>query len=359
MLDIFYEEEFKRLSIHERKISLEFENTIVTGPPRSGKSFLLFHLLSTLPKESYLYLDCEDFRLSSSSINKELQGFIEENSISLVVFDNYDPHILLPTVTTIITTKTPLILEGFKNIVLHPLDFEEYIAFQNKKPIERKSQTLSQIFGQYLKDGTLPESALLPDAVRNDRHKTLLHTLLPTTIGKELLFFILSHQGFKLSFHHIYKSLKEQHKISKDTLYRLMDELFEKGIILGVEKFGQPNAPKKLFPYDFSLVNMVRSSKDLLRTFEAMIFLELHKKSHHPCYTNGIDFFVEHKNEAILALPFATEEMVRGKLSKLLVELRYHGVQSVTIITMGLETTITFDTYTCQVVPFWTWAVSL
>jgi predicted AAA+ superfamily ATPase len=138
-----------------------------------------------------------------------------------------------------------------------------------------------------------------------------------------------------------------------------MDELFEKGVILGVEKFGQPNAPKKLFPYDFALVNMVRPTKDLLRTFETMIYLELYKRDYSVHYTNGIDFFIESKNEALLALPFATEEMVRGKISKLLVELRYHAVETVTIITMGLDTTIDFDTYSCQVIPFWTWAVSL
>jgi AAA+ ATPase superfamily predicted ATPase len=65
--------------IFERKAKLNFENTIITGPKRVGKTFLVFNFLKNF-RGKYKYIDFEDYREKN----------FEFEDVDLVIYDNYD-----------------------------------------------------------------------------------------------------------------------------------------------------------------------------------------------------------------------------------------------------------------------------
>lgn len=356
MLEVFYEERFSKIPIFDRKISLNVSPTILYGPPRSGKTFLVFALLSTLPPESYLYIDCHDLRIDLYRLHQELIPFVKSHPISLVVLDNYEHTLPLPPVTTILVTRTPFSLSGFTTQRLLPLDFEEYLSFWYKLSPDRKAPTVANLFTHFLKEGSLPEIVTQHDPLKTQRFQEILTLLAPHGAARALLFFLFRHMGFKLSAHQIYSQIKQIAPLSKDKTYALLRQFEESLIVVSISRYGANKGTKKYYPYDFGLAMGLSLSKEIFRSFETMIAWHLLRRNLPLYYTEGIDFFIPSLNMAILAIPFATDEIVRGRISKLYIELRSLAISHVTLVTMGLTSELNFEAIRCQAIPFWDWA---
>ena len=66
---------FSKINFLERKIKIINSKTIICGPSKVGKSYLVYDFLSNFKNEDYLYIDFFDLR--NKNITNELQ-FLDE-----------------------------------------------------------------------------------------------------------------------------------------------------------------------------------------------------------------------------------------------------------------------------------------
>jgi predicted AAA+ superfamily ATPase len=311
--------------IFERKAKLNFENTIITGPKRVGKTFLVFNFLKNF-KGKYKYIDFEDYREKN----------FEFEDVDLVIYDNYDFSIPIPPITTFIISQKNIDIEGFKKVELKGLDFEEFFAFEN-------TTNINQCFDKFLRLGNFPR--IFNEEYFRDEYLKETFELLP--YNKEILRFFFSHIGEKFTLYQIYQILKRDMKLSKDSFYKITNELLENKIIFEVNKFDSPKSPKKFYAYNFAFKNVLTNRKNIQYTFENIIFLELNKDE--VFYKDTLTFFLPKEERGILVLPFADEEVAREKLKKV------SDVKKVDIITISNEFELTHKNFEVEVIPFWRW----
>ena len=312
--------------IHDRKVKLNFENTIISGPKAIGKTFLVFNFLENF-NGKYKYIDFADYREK----NFDFSG------VDLLILDNFDFSIEIPDITTFIITDREVQIEGFKHIPLKALDFEEFFSFDN-------SQSITHSFDKFLKTGNFPRSLFLEDYFKEEYLKETFD-LLP--YNKEILKFYFSHIGEKFTLYQIYQILKKRIKISKDSFYKKTHELIQKRIIFEVNKFNSPKSPKKFYSYNFAFKNILTNRKNILLTFENIIFLELNEKEIY--YKDTLSFYLPQKELGIMVMPFANEELLKEKLKKV------KDVKKVQVITISNEFEFEHKNLEVEVIPFWQW----
>jgi len=310
---------------NQRKTTLDFQNTLITGPKRVGKTFLVFDFLKTF-KGKYKYIDFSDFR--EKDFNFE--------DVDLVIYDNYDFSYPIPPITTFIISEKNIDIEGFRKIELKGLDFEEFFAFEN-------TTNINHCFDKFLRLGNFPR--IFNEEYFRDEYLKETFELLP--YNREIMGFFFSHIGEKFTLYQIYQILKRNHKLSKDSFYKITNELLENRIIYEVNKFNSPKSPKKFFAYNFAFKNILTNRKNLLHTFENIIFLELNEKEIY--YKDTLSFYLPQKELGILVLPFANEEIASEKLKKVT------DVKKVEIITISNEFEIKHKKFEVEVIPFTRW----
>jgi hypothetical protein len=311
--------------IYDRKIKLNYENTLIIGPKGVGKTFLIFNFLKNF-KGNWEYYDFSDYREKKFKFESDL-----------IIFDNFDFSIDLPNKTIFITSNKNINIENFRKIELKPLDFEEFYAFE-------KLSSPTHAFDKFLKFGNFAKNAFLEDYFKEEYLKETFE-LLP--YNKEILKFFFSHIGEKLTLYQIFQILKKRIKISKDSFYKTTNELIKNRIIYEVEKFNAPKSPKKFFAYNFSFKDILTTKKNLLHKFENMIFLELNEKEIY--YKDTLNFYLPKKEMGILVMPFASEDAIMEKLNKV------NDVKKVEVITISNELEIKHKKFEVEVIPFWQW----
>ena len=312
--------------ILDRKIKLNFENSLIYGPKGVGKTFLVFSFLQN-NFYKYKYIDFEDYREKDF----DFKGY------DLAIFDNFDFSVQLPDITTFIITDKKISLPNFKVINFKGLDFEEFFSFDN-------SQSITHSFDKFLKTGNFPRSVFLEDYFKEEYLKTIFE-LLP--YNKEVLKFFFSHIGEKLTLYQIYQILKRKIKISKDSFYKTTAELIDKKIIYEVNKFNSPKSPKKFYSYNFAFKNILTTRKNILLTFENIVFLELNEEEVY--YKDTLSFYLPSKELGIMVMPFANDELLEEKLKKV------KEVKKVQVITISNEFDFEWKNFEVEVVPFWRW----
>jgi len=311
--------------INERKAKLSFKNTIITGPKRVGKTFLVFNFLKNF-KGKYKYIDFEDYREKN----------LEFEDVDLVIYDNYDFSVPIPPITTFIISQNNLDIEGFEKIELKGLDFEEFFAFES-------TTNINQCFDKFLRLGNFPR--IFQEEYYRDEYLRETFELLP--YNKKILRFFFSHIGEKFTLYQIYQILKKDMKLSKDSFYKITNELLKNRIIYEVNKFDSPKSPKKFYSYNFAFKNILTNRKNIQYTFENIIFLELNRDEVY--YKDTLTFYLPQEERGILVLPFADEEVAKEKLKKVT------DVKKVDIITISNEFELKHKDFEVEVIPFWRW----
>ena len=311
--------------IYERKVKLNYENSLIVGPKRVGKTFLVFNFLKNF-KGKYKYIDFSDYR------EKDL----DFNGVDLVILDNFDFQIEIPPITTFIISEKNISIEGFKKIFLNGLDFEEFFAFE-------KITNVNHAFDRFLKSGNFPR--IFNEEYFKEEYLKETFELLP--YNKTILKFFFSHIGEKFTLYQIYQILKKEIKISKDSFYNTVYDLIENRVIYEVSKFNSPKSPKRFFSYNFAFKSVLTNRKNILHKFENIVFLELQKKD--IFYKDSLTFYLPEEERGILVLPFANEEIAKEKLK------RVNDVKKVEIITISNEFEIKNRKFEVEVVPFTRW----
>jgi len=349
LLEELYKIEFSHERFHDRKICLGTNSYHIRGISNSGKTALVRNYLLTLKKNSYLYVDCNDVRIQIDLFNKILPAFCSKNGVKTLVFDNYTPQYMFPNVTQIITiSQENYVLEGFESLLLYPLDYEEFLAFEHKYD--------SSALNHFFQLGTLPSMHTLHAHERTIYIQKMLRYSLHE-IEFDLLQLCAKFISQKLSPYTLYERLKLQRKISKDKLYLYFQKMVEKNYIHLLEKFQHPRATKKIYLCDTTLKTALSIEKNFSTLFENMVYLELRKANTECFYTDGVDFYIPSEHEIILCKPFADERRLFKKLEALEAFLLTHAIEKVSVITMNKEGTLSHPLLKVDIIPFDIWAL--
>ncbi len=353
-LEILYDFEPKRVDYIDRKVQITKKKIIIFAPPKSGVTYLIYSHLLHYDKESYLYIDFHDIRVSAKTLKTNLQSFINKKNLKLLVLENFDFSFDIPKCDEIIiSTDKYKKIEGFSFINFYPLDFEEYIAF------DKTHSKIENIFNAYANSGTYPQIALSSEIDKIKYLQLLSHSMTKDEKQFAILKTFSSYQAQIVSLYQIFNELKSNIKISKDLFYESVEDLKLRQILIFLEKYNHPKAAKKLFLIDFAIKNALSFEKDFLKRLENIVFLEIYKRKKAIYYTDDIDFYLPKENSAILVIPFLPPVLLRNKIIKRKKAFKKLGIENVYIISLGNEDEFEKDGIRYEIIPFWNWAGSL
>lgn len=318
---------------------------------------MIFDLLSTLDSEEYLYIDLDDIRVNKNTILKNIELFLKEYPIKVLVLENieFDKKLikklykLIPIL--IFSSKQYCFIEGFNHIEVKPLDFEEFLLFENS------FSNITQSFNHFLKYGNMPISIEFNE--QNKVKKLQEYIKLMSNDQTELLILkiLVKSAGETKSILQLFNSLKKEIKISKDRFYSFCNYLEDIGVISFLPKFNQPRALKRVYIFDFILTSSITFQKNFNNIFSNMIFCELKNRFENIFYIDGIDFYISKTDSIILSIPFFNEFQVASKSKKLVGVIEKYGIKNINIVTVNNEFEFTIADIECQVEPFYQWAL--
>ncbi len=347
-------EEFYKTDLHvekyiQRKVFIDEKSYQITGISKSGKSRLVKNYLLSLKKNSYLYINCKDIRIDVESLNSTLASFCNLNKIDTLVLDNYNPAIKFVNVSQlIITSEIPYDIDVLEHLMLYPLDYEEFLAYEHKYD--------SSALNHFFQLGGLPSM----HTVSPDERVVYLQNVLEFALSNiefDILCLCAKFMSQKLSAYTLYERLKTTRKISKDKLYASFSLLKEKNYIHQLAKFSHTRATKKIYLCDTSLKSALSTEKNFAKLFENMVFLELLKSSTECYYEEGIDFYIPKNDEIILCKPFVDERRLFKKLESIEAFIFSYGITKITVITMNKEGNISHPLSSVDIIPFDIWAL--
>lgn len=350
LLEEFYKTDINLEKFHYRKAYLEDNVSYqINGISQSGKSKLVKNYLLGLKKTSYMYINCSDVRIDIEALNSSLSIFCNKNKINTLVLDNYISEINIVNVPQlIICSETKYDLDYLNTILLYPLDYEEFLAYEHKYD--------STALNHFFQLGGFPSMHKINSDERNIYiQKTLKYVL--DEMEFDILKLCAKMMAQKLSPFSIYERLKQNRKVSKDKLYKSFESLHSKNYIHLLQKIEHPKATKKIYLCDTSLRLALTTDKHFARRFENMIYLELLKANIECFYDDGIDFYIPESDEVIIGMPFADERNLFKKIEAIEAFIFTHQVKKVTAVTMNREGSISHPFSEVEMIPFDIWAL--
>lgn len=334
-----------------RKLELADENHVnLYGVRGAGKSSLVIEYLQEMDHETLLYIDFESPSLIFSSWNaSDIEEYIWSNSIELLVLDNYNKHILesIPDAERIIvTSRVSLELDGFSTSELFPLDYEEFLAFGG-------GISATSSFNHFLKLGTLPSAPKNSTTPHQELKSFIIKSFDPQEL--RLLVVLATYQTHHLTTHQIYIYAKSRFKVSKDWLYKKINEFTKEGVIHFIDDIYQKGG-KKLILFDFALSKYLTIEQPFITQFDSIIALALIKHQRE-FKALGIHGYMTKHGELIIPAPFESEEsMWKKSHNKYSIYKRYE-VKRVTIITVANQYNYEIDNITFEALPFYEWSI--
>jgi len=321
--------EFKK---RELKIPLDLNKILtIIGPRRAGKTWYLYQLIKELEdtgvkREQILYLNFEDERLDFSNnydliietwlelypnlklddlyiFYDEIQELPHWEKYIRRVYDNITKKIVLTGSNAKMLSKdiaTSLRGRSLAYEIL-PLSFSEYLSFNNvdvniKYSTKGKSK-IKKLFQDYLIWGGYPEligidkqfkSEILQEYFNVMIYKDLVerYSVKDISIVKYLIKRMISSFTKEFSVNKLYNELKSKKiSISKNTVYKLIDQISSIYLITSIEKF-EPSVikreliNKKLYLFDNGFASAIQFlySDDKGKLLENAVFTFLRKK---------------------------------------------------------------------------------
>jgi putative helix-turn-helix containsing protein len=361
-LETLYQAPIKNAKFIPRKYEIISPKTLIVGPMSSGKTAFVYKFLSHYKSEERLYINLDDLRIDRGLLLVNLKEFLEKNAqIKVLAVENLHADDLqnlsflneLALENIILTTREfSLIFDGFAHINLNYLDYEEFILFF------KKNLDQDLLFSYFLAHGNEISSAFL-DSSEVTAH---LQQLLRANLDKQGVA-ILKECATKchdtVSAFAIYKNLKEQMKISKDSVYSAVAGLNESGYVEFVANLDESSTSKKIYFTNFALRNALCLKKDFLAVFANVVFCELFKLKDEIYYTKDIDFFLNKRKLAIICIPFSAPEIIFLKFKKLHTTLKELGVSKLQVISVANQAELSIEGIKCEILPFSRWSLGL
>ena len=275
------------------------------------------------------------------------------NEISVLVLENFDFSFELPPCENIIiSTKTPINLKGYKNIIISALDFEEYLLHDNRH------QNITQSFNSFLKFGNIPELINYEDHKKINRLQEIIELQCKNETQYEIFKILIENIDEKKSLFQLFNNLKLKIKISKDKFYETCKIFEDTKSIYFLEKYNQEKSVKKIYCYNHSFLNAISHVKKFKNEFSNMIFLELVHKYKDIYYLDSIDFYIKSKNIAIIPIPFFNRFLMNNTLKKIIKNANEFEINEINIITISNNEKISDPKLKINIIPFYEWALS-
>ena len=352
LLEYLYEKEFTKINFFERKKKIDHNYTILLGPPKSGKSYLIYDYLSNFKSEQYLYIDFNDPKITNYDFIVYLQNFIDENSIEVLVLENFKFTFEIPKVTNIIiTTNISKTILDFSIVRLMPLDFEEFILF------DTKHQNITNSFNNFLKYGNIPEIIEIPDQKKHIRNYEICKLYTNSEVELQILLLLIRSSSEKKSIFQLFNQLKKTTKISKDRFYSVIESFIKNNIIFFIEKYNQPKATKKIFLFNHALLDIATYQKNFNNLFKNMIFLELYHKKYDLFYLENIDFYIPKLDTIILSIPFFNDFLWEKLAKNILLIIQEYNIKNIYILTVSNTQIIYLEEIEVNIIPFVDWVL--
>ncbi len=311
------------------KVPLDLGKIItIIGPRRAGKTWYLFQLISNLEKkgikkEHVLYLNFEDERLDFDGgydqiLDAYLELYPDQKPDNLYIFfdeiqgiPEWEKYIrrLYDTVTRkifltgsnakMLSKEIATSLRGRSlSFEIMPLSFSEYLSFKSidsKDIFSTKNKAkIQSSFNEYLSWGGYPELVDMESCFKADVLQEYFNVMLyrdlmdrykirDVSILKYLIKRLISSFTKEFSVNKLYNDLKSRGiKIGKDSIYRLMDQIFSIYMVTYVEKYDpavvkREMSNKKIYLYDNGIASAIRYtfSEDWGKLLENLIFTGL------------------------------------------------------------------------------------
>lgn len=350
LLEELYKTDLHVEKFHFRKVYLSEDTSYqINGISQSGKTKLVKNYLLSLKKGSYMYIDCSDLRIDTAELNISLSGFCKKYGIDTLALDNYSQEIDLVSVKQLIVcSQTYNPIDFLERVVLYPLDYEEFLAYEHKYD--------SSALNHFFQLGGLP----FMHKINADERVYYIQKALKSTLGDielDILALCAKMMTQRISPYSLYERLKQSRKISKDKLYASFETLCEKNYIHKLQKIDHPKAIAKIYLCDISLKSALTIEKNFAKLFENMIYLELLKSGAQVFYDEGADFYLPRKDEIVLAAPFTDERVLFKKIESLEAFIFRYQIKKVTAVTMSKESTLSHPFSKVEIVPFDIWAL--
>lgn len=349
LLEEFYKTDLYVEKFVDRKVGIGSASYQIVGIAKSGKTKLVKQYLLGLKKSKYLYVNCNDVRIELPAFNSSLAAFCIQNKIETVVLDNYKESIALPNVPQLIITSQKQYKNDFLELLLlYPLDYEEFLAYEHKYD--------SSALNHFFQLGGFPFMHKIASDEKNNFIQEFLQMNLDE-IEFDILRLCAKMISQKLSAFTIYERLKQSRKISKDKLYKSFASLEDKRYIHLLGKYNHQKAISKIYLCDTSLKAALSVEKNFARLFENMVYLELVKSGVECYYDEGVDFYLPASNEIILCKPFVEERQLFKLIESLEAFIFTHSIGKITAVTMNTEGSISHPFSKVEMLPFDIWAL--
>ena len=385
----------------------------ITGVRRSGKSTLLYQLISSLlskvdPRD-ILFINFEDEVLNKYTIDeiynayistypsKELYLFLDEvnrkENWEKWVRKKYD---LREIKQFYVTGSSSFLLQGEYSSLLSgrnikqeifPLSFREYLDFSNLKIEEplllssRKKSELKGILNKYIEYGGFPEVFYKNT---NDKRKLLInyyediiyrdianrHKIQPNKV-RELANFLITNISNTTSNRNIRNHLG----LGMETISNYLLWLEDSFLIFQVPFFSysikeQQKRPKKIYCIDNGLRNAVslRFSEDIGRLVENLVFIELKRRGEDVYYWKDerqreVDFVIKKGLKPTILIQVCWDlndkKTKERELKALVSGLKKLKLKSCLIITDDYEDKEKIDSKLIIYKPLWLWLIEV
>lgn len=347
ILNFFYENPPPNKDIFTRKIALDHQNTLIKGAKKSGKKALIMSYLSAFSPDEYIFLDLEDLRFDLKALFG-LKDFVKDKNLKAIIFYGVKKNFIydfldLPKYLQIIisTEFNSLHIQGFKEIKLDLLDFEEFVS------MSKKSLAINSQVGNFLQMGR----SFLPQSALNEYLQTHF-----SHIELEILKYVAQNLGAEFSANELYQRLKLSQKISKDSLYKAVSELEDKGVLCFLPH--EEKRLKKVYFKDFALKNALCIDKNFKQLFANVILTELFKLQTPIAYNKAFDFYLKEKHTAIIPSATLDIDLIKLKIKKILPKALESSISHIVFITLSTEQSFYEYGVKFELIPFDIWALS-
>ena len=331
---------FPKVVPREVEIPLSSQKIIaVTGPRRSGKTYLLFLLIKKLisqgiSMERILYINFDDPRLLPSSA-QEIETILESyrelypeyrNKINFIFFDEiqnvkdweigvrriYDTMkfniFLTGSSSKLLSKEITTHLRGRAiNFEILPFSFKEIlmakgIELDRNTIYSQERFSINKYLDVYLKMGGFPEIVLekntdlkiriLKEYLETMFFKDLVerYSVKNQPLIRELIRYLVTNTASLFSLNAFYKWIKQTYPVTKRTLINYTAFLEDIGLFFLVRKFSyslkeQTQTPRKCYIVDNGFRNVYgfKFSEDKGKTLENTVFVELkHRQAKTP-----------------------------------------------------------------------------
>jgi predicted AAA+ superfamily ATPase len=304
----------------------------IVGPRRAGKTWYFFQLMSALEERGikrtqFIYLNFEDERLEfEADYDQILEAYLElypeqELDDIYLFFDeiqelpNWEKYVrrIYDTVSRkifltgsnakMLSHEIATSLRGRSlSFEIMPLSFYEFLSFQNIDPEDRfstKNQArIQNSFNEYLIWGGYPElveieTRFKPNVLQEYFNVMLYRDLVDryeirdAFVLKYLIKRLIASFTKEFSINKFYNDLKSRGvKISKDSIYRMIEQIFSIYMVTAVEKHDpslvrREMSNRKIYLYDNGFASATRFSfsEDRGQLLENLVFTKLRKEA--------------------------------------------------------------------------------